>query len=211
MDEPLDDFEILVKRAVEGEVGALAELLAAQQGWLTEFVAGRINRRLAARLDVGDIVQEVLLEAAKKLPDYVVRCPLPFIGWIRNIAIEHLAQVHRKHVAAGRRSVYREVSLAGSNGWSSDDSLAMHPRSPDKTPSSYVGGKELLGEMARLMKELPESDQELLRLRFFEQHPAKDVAVALGTTEHAVHMRQLRALRQLRDLLEPRGPGDENA
>lgn len=211
MNEPLDDFEVLVRRAVQGEVEALTELLASQQAWLTEFVAARLDRRLAARLDVGDIVQEVLLEAAKKLPAYLVQCPIPFPAWIRQIAFDRMTHVHRVHVAARKRSVCRETSAATSGGWSSDDSLAMHPRSRDKTPSSYVAGKELHGVVARLMKELPESDQELLRLRFVEQLSAKDVAVALGTTEEAVRMRQLRALRHLRALLEPSGQGGEDA
>lgn len=209
MDEPLDDFEALVSRAVEGEVGALADLLTAQQVWLTEFVSIRLDRRLAARLDVGDIVQEVLVEAASRLPDYLSRSPIPFQAWIRKIAVERIAYVHRMHVVAGKRSVRREVALTGSNGSSSDARVAFHPRSRDKSPSSYVAGKELYGEVAKLMKQLPENDQELLRLRFIEQHSAKEVAMALGITEQAVRMRQLRALRQLRGFLESSGPGDE--
>jgi len=59
------------------------------------------------------------------------------------------------------------------------------------------------------MKELPDSDQELLHLRFIEQLSANAIARILGITEQAVRMRQLRALRQLRDLLEPGGPGDQ--
>jgi len=90
MHEPLDDFEALVSRAVEGEVGALAQLLAGQQVWLTEFVSTRLDRRLSARLDVGDIVQEVLVEAAGKLPDYLARSPIPFTAWIKQIAIERM-------------------------------------------------------------------------------------------------------------------------
>jgi RNA polymerase sigma-70 factor (ECF subfamily) len=209
MHEPLDDFEALVSRAVEGEVGALAQLLAGQQVWLTEFVSTRLDRRLSARLDVGDIVQEVLVEAAGKLPDYLARSPIPFTAWIKQIAIERMTYVHRVHVVAGKRSIRREVSMAGSNGWSSDSQLAFHPKSRDKTPSSYVAGKELYGEVARLMKELPDSDQELLHLRFIEQLSANAIARILGITEQAVRMRQLRALRQLRDLLEPGGPGDQ--
>jgi RNA polymerase sigma-70 factor (ECF subfamily) len=211
MDEPLDDFEALVSRAVEGEVGALAELLAGQQAWLTEFVSSRLDRRLSARLDVGDIVQEVLVEAAGKLPDYLARSPIPFTAWIKQIAIERMTYVHRVHVVAGKRSVRREVAVTRSNEWSSDSLSAFHPRSREKTPSSYVAGKELYGEVARLMKGLPDTYQELLRLRFIEQLSAKEIAGTLGITEQAVRMRQLRALRQLRDLLEPSGPGDQGS
>lgn len=208
MDEPLDDFEALVSRAVEGEVGALAELLTGQQVWLTEFVATRLDRRLSSRLDVGDIVQEVLVEAAARLPEYLARSPIPFTGWIKQIAIERMTYVHRVHVVAGKRSVRREVSTTSSNGWSSDSAVAFHPKSREKTPSSYVAGKELYGVVAELMKELPDCDQELLRLRFIEQLSAKEIAATLGITDQAVRMRQLRALRQLRELLEESGPGE---
>lgn len=208
-DEPLDDFEALVSRAVQGEVGALAQLLAGQQAWLAEYVSTRLDRRLASRLDVGDIVQDVLIEAAGKLPDYLARTSIPFTEWIKKIAFERMTYVYRVHVKAEKRSVRREVPVTGTNGWSSAALLEVHPRSQDKSPSSYVAGKELYNEAARLMKELPESDQELLRLRFIEQHSAKEVASMLGIAEKAVRMRQLRALRQLRELLEPSGPGDE--
>src|SRR5205807_3067490 len=98
-----------------------------------------------------------------------------------------------------------EVSLPGLNGHSPGVSVAEQLRSRDKTPSSYVAGKELCDQVGRLMKLLPDCDRELLRLRFIEQVPTKQVAAALGITEPAVRMRQLRALRQLRELLESAG------
>ena len=211
MGEPLEDFEALVRRAVEGEIGALAQLLTGQQVWLAKFVSARIDRRLASRIDVGDIVQEVLVEAARKLPDYLSRSPIPFPAWLRQIALERMTYMQRVHIRAGKRSVLLEVSLPGSNGRSAEAAAIEQPRSRDKSPSSYVSGKELYGEVARLMECLPACDQELLRLRFIEQVPTKQIAAALGITEPAVRMRQLRALRQLRELLESTGPGDDAA
>ncbi len=100
MDDSLDEFELLVKRAVEGEVGALTQLLTSQQAWLGKFIASRLDRRLAPRLDVGDVVQEVLVEVAGKFPEYVARSPIPFVAWIKQITLERLSQVHRLHVVA---------------------------------------------------------------------------------------------------------------
>jgi RNA polymerase sigma-70 factor (ECF subfamily) len=68
----------------------------------------RMNPRLAARLDPSDVVQEVLAEADRRLDDYLRERPLPFFPWLRQIAVDRLADAHRRHVRAARRSVVRE-------------------------------------------------------------------------------------------------------
>ncbi|HLJ12552.1 MAG TPA: sigma-70 family RNA polymerase sigma factor [Planctomycetaceae bacterium] len=202
MDGPLDNFDLVLQSASAGDISAMAHLLTGERGALNQFVATRLDKRLAARLDVGDIVQDVLIEAACKLPDYLDRRPLPFTAWLQCLALERLAHVHRTHIRTKKRSVCREVAQSGAGEDSSNGSLVSRVMSRDKTPSSYVAGKELYEQVAQLMKGLPECDQELLRLRFIEQHPVKAIATSLGLTQEAVRMRQLPALRRLRELLD---------
>jgi RNA polymerase sigma-70 factor (ECF subfamily) len=211
MDEPLEEFDALVHRAVEGEIDALAQLLTGQQVWLAKFVSGRLDKRLASRVDVGDIVQEVLVEAARKLPDYLARSPIPFSAWLKQIALERMAHMQRVHIRSVKRSVLLEVSLSGAAGAPPGKPVTNQPRSRDRSPSSYVAAKEMCDEVTRLMEQLPECDRELLRMRFIEQMPTKQIATTLGITETAVRMRQLRALRQLRELLESASPEDDAA
>jgi RNA polymerase sigma-70 factor (ECF subfamily) len=45
-------------------------------------------------------------------------------------------------------------------------------------------------------------DRELIVLRYVEQMSTSEIAAVLETTEAAVKMRHLRALRQLHDLLD---------
>jgi DNA-directed RNA polymerase specialized sigma24 family protein len=54
------------------------------------MVGVRLDRRLLARLDPSDVVQEVLLETHEKLDDYL-RDPPPFYPWLRRIAWQRLA------------------------------------------------------------------------------------------------------------------------
>jgi RNA polymerase sigma-70 factor (ECF subfamily) len=68
---------------------------------------------LAARLDPSDIVQEVLAEADRRLDDYLRQQPLPFYAWLRQLAWDRLADAHRRHVLARRRSVTREDADEG--------------------------------------------------------------------------------------------------
>jgi RNA polymerase sigma-70 factor, ECF subfamily len=201
MDAPLHRIETLLDLAASGDHVAISRLLTEQEGSLAQFVSGRLDKRLAARLDVGDIVQDILIDAARKLPLYLKDRPVPFPVWLQSLAIDHLKLNLRAHLRTQKRSVSREAPQVGINEASSNSSLMKNVRSRDKTPSSLMAGKELYAMVKKLMHELPEGDQELLRLRFAEQLPLKEIATQLGVSEPAVRMRQLRALRRLRELL----------
>lgn len=86
------DTELLLASAAQGNTAACQALLARHRQRLRQVVALRLDRRLAARVDASDVVQEALAEAAQKLPEYLDRRPLPFYPWLRQLALERLAQ-----------------------------------------------------------------------------------------------------------------------
>src|SRR4051794_20248357 len=102
------DTEELLARAARGEADARSSLLVRHRDRLARMVACRLERRLAARVDPSDVVQEVLAEADRKLARSLAERPLPFYPWLRQLAWEHLAPLHRRHVRAEKRSVRRE-------------------------------------------------------------------------------------------------------
>src|SRR5215468_11299914 len=102
------DTEELVEQARDGDGGARQKLLTRHRQRLCAMVAARLDRRLAARLDPSDIVQEALAEAARKLDDYLRDRPLPFYPWLRQLAWDRLVKEHGAHLARARRSVRRE-------------------------------------------------------------------------------------------------------
>ena len=95
-----DELELL-RAAADGDEAAGQQLLARHRGRLRQMVAVRLDRRLAARVDPSDVVQEALAEAARELADYLRERPLPFYPWLRQFAWERLLQLHRRHIAAG--------------------------------------------------------------------------------------------------------------
>jgi RNA polymerase sigma-70 factor (ECF subfamily) len=101
------DTEELLRRCVAGEDRARQQLLTRHHDRLRQMVAVRLDRRLLARLDPSDIVQEVLLEAHQKLDGYLRERPLPFYPWLRQIAWQRLVKLHEHH-HAGKRGVLRE-------------------------------------------------------------------------------------------------------
>ena len=70
------------------------------------------TRRLAARVDPSDVVQEVLAEAIQHFAEYLRTRPLPFSAWLRQFAWQRLVKLHRHHIRAQKRSVRREEGLS---------------------------------------------------------------------------------------------------
>src|SRR3954471_19959386 len=102
------DNEQLLERACAGDAAARQELLGLHRDRLRQMVSVRLDRRLAARVDPSDVVQEALAEAARKLDDYLGARPLPFYPWLRRLAWERLVKLHERHLRAQRRSAMRE-------------------------------------------------------------------------------------------------------
>src|SRR5262249_11339239 len=102
------DTEQLLEQAGRGDTAAREQLLVRHRDRLCNMVQVRMDRRLAARLDPSDVVQEALTDAAGKLTDSLRRRPLPFYPWLRRLAWERLVALHRRHLWAGCRSVARE-------------------------------------------------------------------------------------------------------
>src|SRR5437016_12730933 len=121
---PEPDTEQLLDAAARGDGPARGRLLERHRQRLKRLVAVRLDRRLAARVDPSDVVQETLAEAAARLDGYLRDRPLPFYPWLRRLAEERLADVHRGHLRAGRRSVARE----GPGGLPEGSALALAQR-----------------------------------------------------------------------------------
>src|SRR6188768_3689047 len=99
--------ELLIAVAA-GDASARDQLLDRHRDRLRRMVAFRLDARVAPRIDPSDVVQDVLLEADKRLDDYLGARPLPFYPWLRQIAVDQIGMTHRRHIRAARRSVNRE-------------------------------------------------------------------------------------------------------
>jgi RNA polymerase sigma-70 factor (ECF subfamily) len=162
-----------------------------------------MDRRLAARVDPSDVVQDALAEADRRLTDYLVREPLPFYPWLRRLALDRLGDLYRHHIRAGKRSVRREEEQALPD--ESALELARRLLAPGSSPSKHLLRKELHARVRQALHGLTERDREVLVLRHLEHLSVRQTAEVLGLTEGAVKSRHLRAVERLR------GPGGENA
>jgi RNA polymerase sigma-70 factor (ECF subfamily) len=206
-DQP--ETEGLLNQARQGEVDAVERLLAAHREPLRRMIGMRLDPALAARIDASDIVQDVLLEAHRRLSDYLRNPVMPFHLWLRHIAKDHVIDAHRRHRQAQRRSLDREQPLVpAALADHSSYELAGQLLDPERTPASEAIRRELQRRLDGAIAHLEEDDREVILLRHGEQLSNQEVAAALGLTEAAASMRYLRAVRRLRAALLPDG-GDE--
>jgi RNA polymerase sigma-70 factor (ECF subfamily) len=196
------EIEALVERACRGDRTAREQLLDRHRSLLIRMVAVRMDRRLAARVDPSDIVQDTLARAARDLSDYLRSRPVPFSVWLRQIACERLADVHRLHIRSQRRSLTREEPGGIPLPNESVIQLAKRLLASGTSPSRRMIRDEEREELRAALASLPERDHEILVMRHLEQLDNGEIAAVLGITEGAVRVRHVRALRRLRELLE---------
>src|SRR5437588_10874397 len=128
--------EELLDKVRKGEAHAVDGLLAAHREPLRRMIGLRLDPALAARLDASDVVQDVMLEAHRRLSDYLRNPTMPFALWLRHIAKDHIIDAHRKHRRAQRRSLEREQPLARAGlGDQSSFDLAGQLLDQEKTPA----------------------------------------------------------------------------
>jgi RNA polymerase sigma-70 factor (ECF subfamily) len=194
----------LLAKARQGDAAAAERLLAEHREPVRHMIGLRLDRAIARRVDASDVVQEVLLEASRRLQDYLRNPVMPFHLWLRHIAKDHIIDAHRRHRQAQKRGVDREQPLAPA-GWADRSSLELAAQFVDQelTPASAALRQELERRLHDAIGQLEEDDREVILMRHFEQLSNQEVAAELNLTEAAASMRYLRAVRKLRDMLTP--------
>ena len=192
----------MLENAAQNDRSAIDRLLACHREPLRRMIAVRLDRSLRRREDASDVVQSVLLEASRRLADYLRNPALPFGLWLRQIASDQLIDVHRRHRVAARRSIDRERSLAAGEFFDrSSLDLAAQLRDQGLTPAAEAIRRELCERFHAALEELGDDDREVVVLRHFEHLTNTETARALNLSEPAAGMRYLRALRRLRVIL----------
>ena len=196
------DTDELLRAAEHGDGTARQHLLARHRSRLRQMVAVHLDRRLAARIDPSDVVQETFLDAALKLSDYLREQPLPFYPWLRQLAWQRLERLHRDHVQRHRRSVLREEGPGQLSLDSSADALANLLKASGTSPSRQLIRDEMSRRVQDALNRLGPNDRELLIMRYLEEMSAAEIGAVLGIGAGAVRTRHVRALARLRRLLD---------
>lgn len=202
----------LLNGARGGDGEAVNRLLEQHRGAVHRMVQLRLDAKVQRRVDVSDVVQDVMVEANRRLRDYLANPQqMPFHLWLRQIAHDRIIDAHRRHRGSAKRSVDREQPLvAAENDQKSTFDLMVQIRDQELTPAAAVAEREMAKIVETAIAELNDQDCEIVIMRHYEHLTNQEIAQALGLTEPAASMRYLRAIRRLRELLGGKGGESES-
>lgn len=189
----------LLSRAQAGSASATEQLLNVHREQIRRMFRVRLADRFRGRVDPSDLVQETLLEASQRIHEYLQTQPIPFYPWLRQIAQQRLTKVQEHH-GAQKRDVRKEQVTANL----SDESiyeLATQFSDHRPGPARVAIQRERQSQIRDLVASLPETDRELLVLRYLEQLTVESCLQVLGVTRSAYQKRHFRAVARLRELL----------
>jgi RNA polymerase sigma-70 factor (ECF subfamily) len=203
MAENSSETNRLLQCAAAGDRQQWGALLLRHQGRLLRLITLRLNPRLQGRIDPADVLQEVLLDASVRLPEYLRQPRAPFYLWLRSIAGHKLLELHRFHLATEMRDANREVPLhRGRLPEASSAALAAHLLGQEPAPSEAAVRAELQGQIQQALDSLDPLDREVLVLRHFEQMSTAEIAETLAISASAASKRYFRALKRLKEVIK---------
>lgn len=198
-----DQTNALLVAAKSGDDQAVSQLLERHRAAVRRLVELRLDRKVQRRVDVSDVVQDVMFEASGRLDRYLQDPAMAFHLWIRQIAWDRIIDTYRRHRVSAKRNMDREQPMSVPVG--SDQSsiqLIAQLRDPAMTPATAATQAELSRNVEAAIDRLGDQDREVILMRHFEHLSNLEIAEVLGLNPPAASMRYLRALRRLRQLLE---------
>jgi len=191
----------LESRVRSRDPDALAELLQCHSQRLIAFIRSITSERLKAMVEPEDLFQELSATAVTGL----ATAPLDnytLLEWLQQIARRRVIDAHRFHFGAKRRDANRQFSLqAGGDRNGDGGGLEALIAASMTSPTAALSRDIRLSRLHEVIANLPEEQQAVVRMRYIEGKPTKQIAHAIGKTDVAVRVLLSRTLRSLEQQL----------
>jgi len=199
MPEPpsLDTFDLLeLHRA--GDSWALEELLRRHYPRVQRVVRVRLGPALAARVEVGDVVQQTMARAVERLDEFTPRDDARLIHWLARIAENEILRLAKYH-GAERRNPGREHQAMppGQSG-------SWQPPSPSTQVPERAARREREQIVDACLAGLAEDQREVVLLREYVGGDWAFVATEMRRSSEAAQQLYQRARRALADRVRRR-------
>jgi len=156
-----------------------------------ELVYAYVARRVRDRATTEDLTSEVFRRALANLPRFKWT-GAPFGAWLIRIAANLIADRARQ----AARETDEPLAGRGSSPTVRDGSPKLYAQQLDYESA------ERSARVIRMVDELPEDQQRVIRMRFGEEKSIGEIAGELNRSEGAVKQLQFRALQNLRAKLD---------
>lgn len=181
----------------------LSRLFDEHRERLIKMIRFRLDPMLGRRMDVEDVVQEAYLAAIIRAGHLAEHGSAKAFVWLRWVVDQTLVDIHRRHLGAKMRDVFRERSIDGAAlEQSTCMSLVACLAARMTSPSGVAQRNERVERLRSAIASMDGLDREVLVLRHFEELSNRETAEILDIQETAASNRYVRALRRLKEILE---------
>ena len=156
----------------------------------------KLDRKVRAKLDASDVVQQTLLEAHQAMESFRGDDTAAQAAWLRQILARNLANAVRDLTRA-KRDVRKERALQADLDASASQ-LEGLLAADQSSPSQKMERHERALRLAEALAQLPESQRDAVVLRHFQGLPLAEIAEQLECTTAAVTGLLQRGLKNLR-------------
>ena len=154
-----------------------------------EDVFRMVYYRMRSRVDAEDITQDVFLKAFQKLSS--IKEPEKFRSWIFSITLNRIRDFQRKKRF---RSLFKtEMEDENIDSFPTDETDRDQPDALEQ-----VIRKDFWQQIGLITKKLPNMEQEVFLLRFFDHLSIKEIAGVLKKNESTIKTHLYRALAKFK-------------
>lgn len=204
--EPSDLKQRLIA-AKAGDASAIGHVLEHYRDYLRLLARNALDRRVQARVDPSDVVQQTMLEAQQGIDGFRGERSGEMAAWLRQILIHNLHQTYDEHLKAQKRSARREQSVVDpADGRQRLDWLDGELT----TPSQAAIREERAVQLAHAVESLPDDQREAVRLRHLEGCSLRVIATRLERSETAAAGLLKRGMRGLRSWFQENEPSTDS-
>jgi RNA polymerase sigma-70 factor (ECF subfamily) len=185
----------------------LGELLELYRNYLKLLARSQVDLHLRSRADASDLVQETFLDACRDFHQFRGHTEAELVAWLKKILIYNVAKLVQRQILAKKRDARRDVSLDGHIAAITQSSAHWEAAlaSAQSTPSVQVLRRERAAVVADYLAQLPPAYREVILLRNLEGLAFAEVARRMHRSPGAVRILWVRALDQLRKVLQGKG------
>ena len=193
------EIEQLEEKVRGGDNTALGDLLEHYRPRLLNFIKQQMSASLQQKLDPDDVLQEISISCVNSLGSVDLSQRRPF-DWICQVARRRIIDAARHYKGADKRSLDREVPLAGGAGPDQGGFIQMLVASIT-SPSRAFSRDQREFQLQQAIEQLPPDSRDALRMRYVESLPTKEIATRMNKSDGAVRVLLTRSLKKLQGLL----------
>ena len=163
------------------------------RSYLLLLASTQVGARSPVQVDPHDAVQQTLLTAHQKLPQFRGRTPAELAGWLRTILVNH---VKDKYKRAGREVDEQALAMQLEQ---SSVRLDKWLTAEQSSPSQRVARGERWQQLADALMTLPDDQRQAIELRHLQGLSMVDISERMERSAASVGGLLQRGLKALRE------------